>query len=150
MAESVDYNISTISLDPREIDGIAKALIAHANSVADTLEAIGNVAFELRLGWAGETAKEAKAFQDRWNAVMQQLFGSKKHPDSGVLNVMAGAVKKVAIGYSNTEMELEKAFRDFSNSLAGGGSGETPDKAPNDVPTGLDPRDSAILEDFPN
>ncbi|WP_372346729.1 WXG100 family type VII secretion target [Streptomyces sp. KL116D] len=164
MPESPDYDTSVLSIDPRLVEEISKALLALADQMVDHIEAVADAAFHLELSWAGDTAQEAKRFMDRWNGVMRELFGSKKHPEDGVLNVMAGTVHVVAAAFSQTEASLEKVFRDFADNLPGGTkdlqhqaaqalSGDapsTPTSAPPDVPEGLDPQDSAVVEDFFN
>ncbi|GGM21451.1 hypothetical protein GCM10010129_77160 [Streptomyces fumigatiscleroticus] len=150
MADTPDYDAAAITIDPHEVDEIGKSLLNLAQNVGDAIEGIANASFHLTLGWAGRTASEAKAFGDRWEAVMRELFGSEKNPDEGVLNVMAGTVHGVAVVYSQTEMKIEQTFHDFASGLAGGGDTTTPTSPPPDAPAGLDPQDSAVLEDFPN
>ncbi|MGP4045980.1 WXG100 family type VII secretion target [Streptomyces sp. 2A115] len=165
MPDSPDYDTSVLSIDPRLVDEVGRSLLTLAEQMVDHIEAIAGAAFHLRLSWAGSSAQEAKKFMDRWNGVMRELFGSKEHPEDGVLNVMAGTVHVVAAGFSQTEARLEQVFREFADNLPGGAEylqhqitqaflgdtgDETPTSAPPDVPEGLDPEDSAVLEDFPN
>ncbi|PSM42996.1 hypothetical protein C6Y14_12535 [Streptomyces dioscori] len=157
MPDSPDYDTSVLSVDPRLVDEVGKALLTRAEQMVEHLEAIADTAFHLQLSWVGASAQEAKKFMDRWNAVMRDLFGSKEHPEDGVLNVMAGTVHVVAAAFSQTEVSLEKLFRDFADNLPGGANNPnggsaptTPTSAPADVPEGLDPEDSAVVEDFNN
>ncbi|MET7695302.1 WXG100 family type VII secretion target [Streptomyces sp. NPDC005483] len=149
MPSTPDYDTATVSIDPQQVESVAKRLAQLSGEVGDAIEAIADASFQLQLGWAGRTAAEAESFGDRWNTVMRELFGSKEEPEKGVLNVMAGVVEMVAVTFSQTEVKLEQSFRDFSSAL-GSGDSSVPTSAPPDAPANLDPEDSAILEDFPN
>ncbi|MFJ4438034.1 WXG100 family type VII secretion target [Streptomyces sp. NPDC088923] len=149
MADPADYDFATVSVDPQGIEEISRRLLGLADNVADAVENIADASFQLQLGWAGTSAEEAKAFGGRWDAVMTEMFGSKKNPGQGVLNVMAGVVDMVAVTFSNTEVKLEQAFHDFTAAL-GSGDSNVPTSAPPDAPANLDPEESAVLEDFPN
>ncbi|WP_438306684.1 hypothetical protein ACSHXN_44570 (plasmid) [Streptomyces sp. HUAS TT11] len=143
MPDSVDYDISSIKIDPQALGTEGeKKLIPLANEIGEAVERINNTAAALKLGWVAPSAEEAHAFGERWTRVMKQMFGEKDGP-IGVLPALAGGILGTAIGFSHLELELEKVFGDFSNELAVPSGGDT---GPSDH-TGPD---FPITQDFPN
>src|SRR5882757_1138775 len=103
------------------------------------------LAVTLELGWAGDTADEAQAFVNKWNSKMDELFGTADHPEDGVLVVMAGGLDAAAIGYSQTDAQVEQMFKEFATVLGSPGSNAgTPTSTPADQGAG-----TAVTEDFP-
>lgn len=94
----------------------------HNQTVADSLANIVHVLSDLHLGWAGKTSQEAKDFGDKWQAVAEELFGTKDDPEKGVLNTIAGRVLAVADLFSKTEHALADFFNKFSQDLMAGNS----------------------------
>ncbi|MCO6004187.1 WXG100 family type VII secretion target [Actinoallomurus purpureus] len=129
-------------------------LVTHGNNikhnnqiVADSLSNIINTLRDLRLGWAGRTSDEAKDFGDRWNAVAEELFGTKEHPEKGVLNDIAAGVLIVAGLFSTTEHALADYFGKFYQALSGGsgGDGGGSDGVPQSI---TDPTTTAVTEEW--
>jgi uncharacterized protein YukE len=129
MAINADYDVtSTFTVDPNALQQHAVNLKNYGQAVSDSLKRINDIWDGLKLGWMGKTADEAQDFINRWNAVMQELFGSEKHPEQGVLNAIAVGVATVAANMAFTEHTLFDSFRQFQHSLQGDGS------APSDTP----------------
>jgi hypothetical protein len=129
---TADYDSSNIYIDPDGLKTKADALLGHAQNVVDSLTNITNTLTNLQLGWAGQTADEARDFGDRWEAVMGELFGSGDHPEDGVMNAIVDGLLVTRGDFSKAEHALEQMFTQFSNDLAsGGGRGSgTPSSAP--------------------
>jgi hypothetical protein len=87
--------------------------------LADALENIATALDSVELNWAGESQKEAQDINDRWRACAVALFGSKKQPEHGVLNRIAGGVKVAALNYSLTETKIVEMWRDYTKRLKG-------------------------------
>ena len=128
MAITADYDhVDSLTVDPVTLTTRGNNLKDLGQTVADSLDRINGIWNDLKLGWMGKTADEAKDFIDRWNAVMGELYGSKEHPENGVLNEIVTGVLTVAWIFGQTEHTLFQFFTDFQHGLAGGGSsGDTP------------------------
>lgn len=142
MAESADYDISSIKIDPQALGTEGGKLVSLANEIGDAIVRINNTAAALKLGWVAPSADEAHEFGERWTRVMRQMFGEKDGP-LGVLPAIAGGVLGTAVGFSHLELELESAFVNFSNELSvpSGGDGGPKDHVGPEFP---------IQQDFPN
>lgn len=135
---NVDYDhVQLYEVDTRAMVTASNNLKDLDQAVADSLERINKTWTDLKLGWAGKTSDEAKEFLDRWNAVMQELFGTKDHPESGVLNVIVEGVLMAATLYGQTELLLSDFFYQFLYSLGGDGGSpsDTPPPSITDITT---------------
>ncbi|MDH3039149.1 WXG100 family type VII secretion target [Streptomyces sp. TRM75561] len=126
-AENVDYDNRLIRIDPESLGAEGDRLFSLAKEMSDTIKRINALIFHLRLGWVAATTEEVRAFFDRWDKVMTQMFGNNGDP-IGVLPAMSGGVTGTAVGFSQLEIELFWMFRNFSNELAvpSGGDGSGP------------------------
>lgn len=142
MPGDADYDVSSIKIEPQALGSDSDRLITLAGDVGDSIKRINDTVGGLKLGWVAKSADEAQAFNDRWNAVMKQLFG-EKDGQIGVLTAMAGGILGTGVAYSHLELELESAFLKFSSGLADtSGDGGTPsDHTGPDFP---------ITQDYPN
>ncbi|WP_406175081.1 WXG100 family type VII secretion target [Streptomyces sp. NBC_00996] len=146
MPELVDYDVSSLYIDPTGLSDSSKKLLAHAKEVADTITSINNTLSGLALGWAGKTQEEADKMNNQWTATMRGLFGTEDAPESGVLNVMALGVVSVAAGNAHTEVSLAEMFQKFLQGVDSPGNGDgTPGSAPEDM-TNIDT--TAITADW--
>ncbi|MGY5029899.1 hypothetical protein ACWC9U_02725 [Streptomyces sp. 900116325] len=142
MPESVDYDISSIKIDPQALGAEGGSLMSFANEIGEAIVRINNTAAALKLGWVAPSADEAHEFGERWTRVMRQMFG-EKDGQIGVLPALAGGILGTAVGFSHLELELESAFVNFSNELAVPSGGDT---GPSDHTGPGFP----ITQDFPN
>jgi uncharacterized protein YukE len=126
---NADYDAANLYVDPDGLKTKADALLAQAENTAQSLENINNTLSALQLGWAGKTADEARDFGNRWEAVMKELFGSKDHPETGVLNAIVDGLLATRGNFSKTEDALVQLFTQFGNDLSSGDS-TTPTSPP--------------------
>lgn len=126
---NADYDAANLYVDPDGLKTKADALLAQAENTAQSLEKINNTLSALQLGWAGKTADEARDFGNRWEAVMKELFGSKDHPEKGVLNAIVDGLLTTRGNFSKTEDALVQLFTQFGNDLSSGDSA-TPTSPP--------------------
>ncbi|MFF4652823.1 WXG100 family type VII secretion target [Streptomyces sp. NPDC001380] len=141
-----DYDSATLNIDPAALDTAAQKLIEHAGNIVGSLNRISSSFAELQFQWAGDTAEQVQALNSWWDSVMRDLFGTEENPDQGVLNVMAAGVKAAAVGFSQTEVEIQQMFVKFAEGLAAAGQEPTPDT----ISDAGDPLYSPVHEDFPN
>jgi uncharacterized protein YukE len=120
---NADYDAANLYVDPDGLKTKADALLAQAENTAQSLENINNTLSALQLGWAGKTADEARDFGNRWEAVMKELFGSKDHPEKGVLNAIVDGLLVTRGNFSQTEDALVQLFKQFGSDLT---SNDTP------------------------
>jgi len=133
-----NYDYARINVDPQGLAQHADKLSSLATDVANMTLQMENATFQLKLGWAGDTADDAQKFSDRWVAVMKDMFGTDDKndtnpSDSGVLNVMAGGLHAVAEGFGMVENAIAGSFSQLSDSLKNPSDGATPSKAPSDA-----------------
>jgi hypothetical protein len=135
MAITADYDhVGTFTADPVTLTTRGNNLKDLGQAVADSIDRINKTWNDLKLGWMGDTADEAKAFVDRWNVVMGELFGSDEHPEKGALNEIVTGVLTTAWIFGQTEHTLAEFFNDFKNGLAGGGGpSDTPPSSVTDT-----------------
>lgn len=151
---AADYDISSIQINPHEVAARADKLIGLTTDVAALIKKIADTIFDLKLGWVGKTADEAKQFSDKWTAVMKELFGTDDKndtnpSDAGVLNIMSNGLKAVAQGFDEVEAELAKSFAQMYGSLfESGTSGETQATPTSTPASSHDPTKSAVSETF--
>ncbi|MGW3635805.1 WXG100 family type VII secretion target [Streptomyces sp. NPDC005122] len=139
------YDMSRLHIDPQALSESATRLSGLAEEVGESVLRASNAVSHLKLSWVSASAQEAQEFQDRWKRVMTQMFGDG-HDAYGVLPVMAGGLKGVAIGFSQVEVGLEKFFNGLTEALHGSGGGGDSDSTPSDQGG----PNSATTEDFPN
>jgi hypothetical protein len=120
------YNNFNITVTPEDlkragvdISGADKSKTGGwVGEIVDNLEAIGEAITDLKLGWAGETAEEAKAFFDTWTMAMYRLFGSKKYPKDGTLGVIGSALQYAGNNYDAAEDYIVNTFSALSTALS--------------------------------
>ena len=100
-----------------------QALVLDGQAIATSINRVVDIWNNLKLGWVGNTADEAKAFNDAWSAAMTNLFGTDKDPEVGILNQIANGVITASINYGEAEVSVNKMFLDMKNALLGSGSG---------------------------
>jgi hypothetical protein len=132
-----DYDhVESFHVYPDDLVTHGNNIKQHNQDIADPLLNIVNVLQDLHLGWAGKTSEEAKAFGDQWDRVAEEPFGTKEHPENGVLNAIAGGVLTVASLFAQTEHQLADFFDKFAQALlADGGGGDTPPQSVTDPTT---------------
>jgi hypothetical protein len=109
---------TVIKVDPDAMfDTIRQAVMGYGQGVVDGINRIIMVWNSLKLGWIGNTADEAQAFNEAWSAAMIKLFGDEVNPQVGILNQIADGVTLASINYGETEATVVKMFTDMSNSL---------------------------------
>ena len=121
----VDYLEESINVDPDLVFADMWRIVnGYGAAIAGAIENIIKIWDELKLGWAGKTADEAKAFSTQWANAISGLFGSPKDQTVGTLGQLANAVNGAQMNYSRTEWALINMFNQFSNGLTqstGGG-----------------------------
>ncbi|MFF4243530.1 WXG100 family type VII secretion target [Streptomyces sp. NPDC001822] len=143
MPENADYDISSLKIDPGPLGTEGERMLALAQEMGESITLINNTVADLVLGWVSPSAEEAHEFGNRWTRVMTQMFGQKDGA-IGVLPAISGGVRGTAVGFSHVELELERAFVNFSNELAvpsGDGGNGPSDHSGSEFP---------ITQDFPN
>jgi len=137
-----NYNNASIQVDPNHLYHVAKDIIPILlEGINENLNQISHTWEDLKLGWTGKTAEEAKRFSDRWDLVMRQLFDppgdQKPGPGEGVMSKIANAVGQVAVNFGNAEHAVVEMFQ----KLTGGGGDSGPPSSSRDTNLG------AIRED---
>jgi hypothetical protein len=128
MSTNADYDrVDTFNIDPDTLVLRGNNLKDLGQAVADSIDRINNTWKDLKLGWMGKTSNEASDFLNRWNGVMDELFGTKDHPEAGVLNAIVDGVLTTAAIFGSTEHSLFQFFTDFQHGLVGGGDGGSTD-----------------------
>jgi hypothetical protein len=150
MATDYDH-LSAITVGPWGLNDTGKGMSELAQNIADSLDRITNTLHPLVLNdWIGSTQKEADDFNNRWLAVMGEVFGSKDKPDDGVLNAMADGIATAANNYNKAEFALIDVWNQFAGKLPTAnqnGDHNTPSKtAP---PDEMDTNKTAITADYP-
>ncbi len=123
MTVPADYNSVTLSMTPSEISQTSLALQFAVEEVASSLEVINATITDLALGWAGNTAAQAKDFVDQWLAAMTSLFGSQDGATKGVLDEVVTILATAAGDYSGAEQAVVSMFSSLSSALAPGSGG---------------------------
>ncbi|MGW1045347.1 WXG100 family type VII secretion target [Streptomyces sp. NPDC002547] len=143
MPESVDYDVSSIRIDPQALGEAGRNLISLANEMGSSIKRIYDTIADLKLAWVAESADEAQAFSERWSRVMVNMFGEEDGA-TGALPALAGGILATAIGFSQADELLEQAFISLSNELAvpsGDGSQTPTDHVGSEFP---------VNQDYPN
>ncbi|MFE7590557.1 WXG100 family type VII secretion target [Kitasatospora sp. NPDC057512] len=102
-----DYDTVKLTIPLHEMAAAKTTVEASLNSILDSLVTIEETLAELKLGWAGKTADQAKEIFDQWNACMRELVGTKTKdkPDGaeGVFERLMIAVGSAAANYDHAE-----------------------------------------------
>jgi uncharacterized protein YukE len=131
----VDSGQGHLTMAVSELHMLAtQTLMGKVDDLVDALDTIAKTLENLKLSWAGDAKNEAQALLDRWTQVSNAIFGTKKHPDKGVLARIAGGVENAAFAYNQTETVVQASWRklhlDLETILAGntpGGDGSQGD-----------------------
>lgn len=113
----MDYDWTTLRAHPQEMDLLATKLGWLADQVAGRIHHINEILNSLHLQWQGESAEEQKDISDRWLRVFSALFGTKDHPETGVLNALVGGVQKAAGNFGQADDHAWKMFNDYHMAL---------------------------------
>ncbi|GHJ23269.1 hypothetical protein [Streptomyces albus] len=113
----MDYDWTTLRAHPQEMDLLATKLGWLADQVAGRIHHISEILNSLHLQWQGESAEEQKDISDRWLRVFSALFGTKDHPETGVLNALVGGVQKAAGNFGQADDHAWKMFNDYHMAL---------------------------------
>jgi len=143
-----DYNFATMSVEPGPINFGSDMINDSVQSIVDALNAINGALSDLKLGWAGQTAAEARDFSDQWKNAMTGLFGSGSGGQSGaphgVMNQVIVALRTASGNFSNAEIAITQMFKQLSGGLASSNAADT-DPIPAG-PTVYDPSQTAVAE----
>lgn len=144
---SVDYDaVESFSVDPNSLVASARKIKDHTETIIDSLLSIENTLDQLSLGWAGQTADEARDFGHRWQAISWELFGTEQAPERGVLAVIASGVGTVGDLFARTERSLVDFFDTFGQGLVGGSAEGESSFGPRDDITDI--RSTAVTQDW--
>lgn len=149
-----DYDVSSIKVDPNGLTKHSDTLTNLSSEVSSLVNQMQNSLATLVLLWAGKTADESQQFYNRWDGVMDELFGTQdkndKNPShAGVLNVMSGHLKNVSDAFSAIESGLAGGFKALSDDMSkpappyNPNVSSTPTSAPDNV---NDPDNIAVIE----
>lgn len=143
---SVNYDqVAEFSVAPDMIAEHGRQILNLADEAAHSIMRIVDSFKRVEVGWAGDTKKEVKDFNDRWAAVMTELFGTEKNPEKGILPAMAGGVQGVAGLFSATERAIVDSFGQFLGALSETGSDGDSDTPP---PSITDATKTAVTEQW--
>ncbi|RKR89414.1 hypothetical protein BDK92_3760 [Micromonospora pisi] len=95
------------------------------DELADALDKISNALESIELNWAGDSQKQAQEINERWQNCARALFGTKEHPEVGVLNRIAGGLQGAALNYHSVEehtIEMWQKYIDLLNQMLAGQS----------------------------
>jgi uncharacterized protein YukE len=112
------YDAVKISVDT---SGLAYALdLIHtaAESIAANLSTINKTLSGLALNWAGDSASQAQHYNDKWNAVVQMLFGVVDSQgnvllDDGAISVLTEGLTRAVGNYRANEQAVGALFSGF-------------------------------------
>jgi hypothetical protein len=134
-----------INVNPDDMfQSATKGIPNLGGQIADSINRIVGTWNDLKLGWIGNTAEEAKDFNDRWAAAISELFGTKAEPDSGLLSQIANGIAMASLNYGGAEDVVTNMFTKMAASLADNGSSDTPPDPHRGV------NDAPITENTPN
>lgn len=149
---TTDYDhVKELAVGPWGLNDTAKGLSTLAQNIADSVDRITNTLQPLVLNdWIGTTQQEADDFNNRWLAVMGEVFGSKDKPDDGVLNALSDGIATAAANYDKAEYALIDVWNQFAGKLPAAnqnGSNNPPSKTT--PPDEMDTNKTAITADYP-
>jgi uncharacterized protein YukE len=110
-----DYDDVTLAVNPDGLLALSQQAVSLGLQVGDEVIAIQNVMSGLQLSWTGDSGQAAQSFNDRWNAMMTQMFGPAG--DSGVLNALAQALGDAANNFDSAEQNISVMFTQLHNSI---------------------------------
>ncbi|MFI0895578.1 WXG100 family type VII secretion target [Streptomyces sp. NPDC020983] len=113
------WNSSTVTVDPWVLHNASVNASAAVKSIGDVMGAITDRLNELRLSWTGESQERADKFNQDWSAMVTELFGTKDHPENGLLNRFCSGLERAAVTYSRGERAVSNSFAKFEALLAG-------------------------------
>lgn len=123
--ENYDDASIVIRVDPVNMAQIARGeIIGRGETIAGCIDTIHRVWDGLSVGWVGETADQARQFSADWSGAIQQLFGTRDAPDSGVLTHIVRGVVIAAVNYDQAELAVTDMFSQLSAALGTNGGGE--------------------------
>lgn len=145
---------ATISVDAELLLSFSKQVLVQLQGIGSDISTIFSTLDELQLGWAGQTADEAKDFFDRLQACLTVLYG--KDGDQGseqnsMLGRVAGALDSAGNNYLAAEDAIvdlfyftgsvsDTAIWNTHNGVGGGSGGGSTDIT--------DPKFTSIAETF--
>jgi uncharacterized protein YukE len=149
---AADYDhVREIAIGPWGMNDTAKGLNQLAQNIADSIDRITSALRPLVLNdWQGATQQEAEDFNNRWLAVMGEVFGSTEKPDDGVLNAISDGIANAAFNYNKAEYALIDVWNQFAGKLPTAnkdGNNNPPSKTT--PPDEMDPNKTAITADYP-
>jgi conjugal transfer/entry exclusion protein len=111
-ADSVNYDqVTDYSVDPKMMKTKLDNIKHEVQNVQDYLQVVQNALLSLNLAWAGESADEANDFNNRWQRTMDGVWGTKEHPETGVLNSIIGGLSTATNNYGTVESSLYNVFK---------------------------------------
>ncbi|BBA96942.1 hypothetical protein RVR_2475 [Actinacidiphila reveromycinica] len=119
MALPATWNATTLAVDPWVLHSAAQNSIDAVKNINTVLSAVTTRLNELRLSWTGDSQDQADKFNQEWNAMVTQLFGTEDHPENGILNRFCAGLEAAAVGYSRGERAVSDSFAMFQGLMAG-------------------------------
>ncbi|MFE0462668.1 WXG100 family type VII secretion target [Kitasatospora sp. NPDC058965] len=129
---------TTIAVDPELLVNLGKQVLGMLEGIGADVAGIFTTLGDLELGWAGQTADEAKEFFDRLDACLTALYGRAGDADSAKTSLVGRVAAALDIA-GNNYLAAEDAIVDlfyFTGSVSdtaiwdshngkGGGGGDT-------------------------
>jgi hypothetical protein len=114
-----------IRVDPDTMFQLASvAMPTYGGQVADSVNRIVAIWNGLKLGWVGNTAKEAQEFNDLWTTSITQLFGTSGDDGTGILSRLANGVALAAVNYGESEDVVTSMFNQMTTALQNAGGSD--------------------------
>jgi hypothetical protein len=85
--------------------------------LGDCLDKIADAMNAIQINWVGDSAKEADDLNDRYQQVQNSLFGTKKNPEMGVLNRIAGGLEGAVLNLNRAENQIDDAWKTYYDQL---------------------------------
>ncbi|MGW3181532.1 WXG100 family type VII secretion target [Kitasatospora sp. NPDC001119] len=150
-----DYDTVKLTIPLHEMAAAKTTVETSLNNILDSLVTIEQTLADLKLGWAGQTADQAKAIFDQWNACMAELVGTKTKakPDGadGVFQRLMIAVGSAAANYDHAEdFIVTKLFAPLTAAIGAPSTGTGDPNAYNPPPKDLvnDKSNTVVAEIF--
>lgn len=107
-----------LAMDMQWMWMIGKSQITdYVNDLVDALDKISTALQSIELNWVGDSQKEAADINQRWQDCAASLFGTKKHPEVGVLNRLGAGIQGAAINYDETEKQIVLMWQQYVDLL---------------------------------
>ncbi|MFI2611716.1 WXG100 family type VII secretion target [Kitasatospora sp. NPDC018619] len=134
------YDTIKLAVPLQEMTAAKTTVETSLNSILDSLVTIEQTLAELRLGWAGKTADQARELFDQWNACMKELVGTKtkEKPDGteGVFQRLMIALGSAVSNYDHAEdFIVTKLFGPLTTAIGSPATGSGDPGAYNPAPT---------------